>query len=71
MAEEKRISAILGAGVNLDFHLQNLPSTSYITEKVVNASYPVVNYPDINNKENCTLVKDIYYQCLLFVENAL
>lgn len=61
MAEEKRISAIIGAGINLDFHLQNLPSTSYITEKVVNASYLVVNYPDINNKENCTLVKDIYY----------
>lgn len=55
----KRISAILGAGVNLDFHLHNMPSTSYITEKVVNATYSVMKFPEIE-KENSTLVWDIY-----------
>ena len=38
---DKRISAILGAGVNLAFQLRTLPSTSNITQAEVNASYHI------------------------------
>lgn len=69
--ENKRISAILGAGVNLAFQLRTMPSTSNITQAVVNASYSVLNYPDFS-QEQSSLVHDIYHTiCQRYTLDAL
>lgn len=58
-SKNMRVSAIIGAGVNLAFQLPSSPSTANITKAVVNASYSVLKFPDLG-KEQSTLVQDIY-----------
>ena len=67
MAEEEkhienrtlRVTALLGAGVNMGLDLSFKPSTYYLTERLVNAQYPIF---DINTHrdKNSDLVQYVY-----------
>lgn len=57
--ENTRVTALLGAGVNLGLDVGFKPSTAYLTEKVVNANYQVLDLKTSQYK-NSDLVQYIY-----------
>lgn len=66
-----RVTALLGAGVNMGLDLGIVPNTYNLTEKVVNAPYPIVDIVT-NQQRNSDLLQYIYHTiCENFSEGPL
>lgn len=66
-----RVTALLGAGVNLGLDLKFKPSTYCLTEKLVNAQYQIIDI-NSNQHKNSDLVQYVYQTiCNNFSQGAL